>query len=370
MAFEIIATGSAVPANRVTNGELARQLAGTIETTDEWIQTHSGINARHIAEAGTTTSGLAIAAARAALAEAGQKTGESGGEITESIAFIVTATSTPDYVGFPSVSCLVQDALGIENAAAFDVGAACTGFIYALETAAALLSRQPSSPKKRALVIGAETLSRITDWTDRSTCVLFGDGAGCVLLERTDADANANASAHARGLIQTVLGADGSRWKALVNRTGGSRRLPPVPPPGCDAPSAEPEGFGVAMDGRAVYQFAVQAIVDMTERLCRPAAGEPDSGGSTAGTPFPLERIRYIVPHQANARIVKAAANRLNIAEETFFLNIAEYANTAAASIPIALHELSSSGRLQRGDALLLIGFGGGLTYGGSIVIW
>jgi 3-oxoacyl-[acyl-carrier-protein] synthase-3 len=357
MAYEIIATGSAVPAARVSNGDLARQLAPVIETSDEWIETHSGINARHIAEDGTTTSSLAIAAARGAIAWAAQKTGEESREITDSIAFIITATATPDYEGFPSVSCLVQDALSAKNAAAFDVGAACTGFIYALETAAALLSRIDIPGKKRALVIGAETLSRITDWTDRSTCVLFGDGAGCVLLERTAAPLE---GADARGLIRTILCADGSRWRALVNRSGGSRRLPPVLPPGHIPPSTEPEGFGVAMDGRAVYQFAVQAIVEMTRRLCDPASRSP----------FPLERIRYIVPHQANARIVKAAADRLDIAEQVFFLNIAEYGNTAAASIPIALHELSERGRLKRGDVLLLIGFGGGLTYGGSIVIW
>jgi 3-oxoacyl-[acyl-carrier-protein] synthase-3 len=341
MAFEIRAIGSAVPANKVTNDDLAK----TIDTSDEWIRGHTGIGARHIACENTATSDLAIEAARNAIAALSKKTGESEEEITAGLAFIITSTVSPDYNGFPSVSCLVQDALGAQNAAAMDVGAACSGFIYGLETAAGLLSR--NAGQKRALIIGAETLSRLTDWEDRSTCVLFGDGAGCVILEKTDAPMSGNG---ARGLLRSILGAEGSGKEALINRRGGSRE-----PYKKGAIVERPPS--IEMDGRAVYNFAVRAITGTIEKLL-------------AAENFTMDDIAVIVPHQANARIVQAASKRLNIPESKFFLNIEEYANTSAASIPIALDELNRKGRLSEGDAVLMVGFGGGLTYGGNIVIW
>jgi 3-oxoacyl-[acyl-carrier-protein] synthase-3 len=341
MAFEVLATGSAVPENRVTNDDLAAK----IDTSDEWIRGHTGIGARHIADAGTATSDLAINAARNAIAAISKKTGESAGEIAASLGFIITSTVTPDYNGFPSVSCIVQDALGAKNAAAMDVGAACAGFIYGLETAAGLLSR--SSGGKRALVIGAETLSRLIDWDDRSTCVLFGDGAGCAILEKTDAPMSGSG---ARGLVRTILGAEGSGQEALINRRGGSRN-PYLKGAVVDRPPS------IEMDGRAVYNFAVRAITETIEKLL-------------AAENRTLRDVAVIVPHQANARIVQAASKRLEIPESKFFLNIDEYANTSAASIPIALDELERKGRIARGDLVLMVGFGGGLTSGGNLVIW
>ncbi|MDR1094965.1 MAG: ketoacyl-ACP synthase III [Spirochaetaceae bacterium] len=343
MAFEILATGSAVPANKVTNDDLSRKR--NIDTSDEWIRGHTGIGARHIADENTATSDLAIGAARNAIASVSKKTGESAEDITASLDLIITSTVTPDYNGFPSVSCIVQDALGAKNAAAMDVGAACSGFIYGLETAAGLLSL--NADRKRALIIGAETLSRITDWDDRATCVLFGDGAGGVILEKTDAPASGDG---ARGLLRTILGAEGSGKEALINRRGGSRS-PYKKGAVIDQPPC------LEMDGRAVYNFAVRKITETIEKLL-------------AAENMTLHDIAVIVPHQANARIVQAAAKRLAVSESKFFLNIEEYANTSAASIPIALDELNRSGRLAKGDAVLMVGFGGGLTYGGNIVIW
>jgi 3-oxoacyl-[acyl-carrier-protein] synthase-3 len=336
MAFEILATGSAVPANRVTNDDLSRKM----DTSDEWIRGHTGIGARHLADENTATSDLAIAAARKAIASVSEKTGAD--DVAASIDYIITSTVTPDFNGFPSVSCLIQDALGAKNAAAMDVGAACSGFIYGLEAAAGLLLRNTDA--KRALVIGAETLSRITDWDDRATCVLFGDGAGCVIMEKTDAPASG------RGLLRTILGAEGSGKDALINRRGGSRN-PYKKGAVIDQPPC------LEMDGRAVYNFAVRTITATIEKLL-------------AAENMTLDDIAVIVPHQANARIVQAAAKRLDISESKFFLNIQEYANTSAASIPIALDELNRGGRLAKGDAVLMVGFGGGLTYGGNIVIW
>jgi 3-oxoacyl-[acyl-carrier-protein] synthase-3 len=343
MAFEIVATGSAVPANKVTNDDLTRKR--NIDTSDEWIRGHTGIGARHIADEHTATSDLAIGAARNAIASVSGKTGESAEDIAASIGLIITSTVTPDYNGFPSVSCIVQDALGAKNAAAMDVGAACSGFIYGLETAAGLMSL--NADRKRALVIGAETLSRITDWDDRATCVLFGDGAGGVIMEKTDAP---TAGDGARGLLRTILGAEGSGKEALINRRGGSRS-PYKKGAVIDQPPC------LEMDGRAVYNFAVRKITETIEKLL-------------AAEGMTLHDIAVVVPHQANARIVQAAAKRLDISESKFFLNIEEYANTSAASIPIALDELNRSGRLAKGDAVLMVGFGGGLTYGGNIVIW
>jgi len=348
MAFEITGTGHAVPAQRITNDELAK----TIDTSDEWIRSHTGIGARHIAGEETAASDLALEAARNALAMAGGLEGlppeereKALVEAALSLDVIVLASITPDFLGTPSTACIIQDKLGAKRAGAMDINSACTGFIYALETAAGLLT--VGSERKRALVLGADVLSKITDWTDRGSCVLFGDGAGAVILEKTAASREGTGK---RGLIRTILGADGSGAEHLIIHRGGTRNPLKAGETLVKPPCIE-------MNGQAVYNFAVRA---MTETLAEILLRE----GIT------IDDVDRIVPHQANARIVQAAAKRLKIPEEKFFLNIGEYANTSAASIPIALDELNRNGKLKRGDLILTIGFGGGLTYGANLIVW
>lgn len=348
MGIEIIATGKAVPPERVTNDDLARR----IDTSDEWIRSHTGIGARHIAAEDTACSDLALEAAKNALAMAAGFTGGSGedrekalAEAALSLDLIVLATATADHYGCPPTACIVQDKLGAKNAGAMDVGACCTGFIYGLETAAGLLSI--NRERKRALVIGSEVLSRITDWDDRGSCVLFGDGAGAVVIEKTAAPPEGPGR---RGLLRTILRADGSGTEALIFRRGGSRYP-------FKAGETVEKPTHIEMNGQAVYNFAVKAVTETITGLL-----EQERLG--------VEAVARIIPHQANARIVRAAGKRLGIPEEKFFLNIEEYANTSAASIPIALDEMNRSGQLKRGDLILTAGFGGGLTYGGNLIIW
>ena len=342
MAFEIAATGRAAPPRRVTNGDLA----ATVDTDDEWIRSHTGIGSRHLADEGMASSDLALEAAKQALAmAAGSDSAEALAEAARSLDMIVLASATPDFYGCPATACIVQEGLGARNAGAMDIAAGCTGFIYSLEAAAGLLS--VGAARKRALVIGVDLLSRVTDWSDRSSCVLFGDGAGAVLLEKTGAP---SAGPGKRGLLRTILGADGSGADHLVIRRGGSRNpyktgeLVDKPP-------------HLEMNGRAVYNFAVKAVTDTITALL-------EAEGIGMGD------LARIVPHQANARIVQAAGKRLGIPEEKFFLNIEEYANTSAASIPLALDELNRGGGLKRGDLIMTIGFGGGLTFGGNLIVW
>jgi 3-oxoacyl-[acyl-carrier-protein] synthase-3 len=338
-----------VPARRVSNEDLA----GKIDTSDGWIRSHTGIGARHIAEEGLACSDLAVEAAREALAMAG---GWRGGdresrdaaarEGAESLDLVIVATAGPDYNGCPSTACLVQDRLGARRAAALDITAGCTGFVYGLETAAGLLGLRG---RKRALVIGSELLSRLTNWADRSSCVLFGDGAGAVVLEKTG---EPDQGPGRRGIVGGLLGADGSGAEHLVIRSGGTRN----PYRAGETLEAGRLPY-IEMNGQAVYNFAVKAFTDTCKRLL-----EEEGIGA--------DDLALIVPHQANARIVRAAAKRLGIAEEKFFLNIEEYANTSAASIPIALDELNRGGRLNRGDLIMTVAFGGGLTFGGNLIVW
>lgn len=341
MAAEIIATGRAVPSRRVTNDELATRL----DTSDDWIRSHTGIGNRHIADDTTATSDLAYEAARAALSDIAERDGISAEEAALSLDLIVLATASPDYFGFPSTACIIQDRLGAVKAAAMDVTAGCTGFIYALETAAGLLS--VGSTRKRALVVGAEILTRITDWTDRGSCVLFGDGAGAAVMEKTSAPSSGHGK---RGLLRSILGADGAGGEYLIMRRGGSRN-PYKTGETVDLPPH------IEMNGRAVYNFAVKAVTDTIEALL-------------AQEGIGLDAVTRIVPHQANARIVQAAGKRLGIPEEKFYLNIEEYANTSAASVPIALDELNRAGDLKKGDLIMTLGFGAGLTYGGNLIVW
>ena len=317
--------GVDVPERRISNSELAEM----VDTTDEWIRSHTGIGSRHFAADDTLTSDLATAAARKALAKAGVAASE--------LDYIVVATATPDYFGFPSTACIVQEKLGAPGCPAFDLTAGCTGFVYALNVASSLLE---ANKKKHALVIGAETLSRITNWEDRSTCVLLGDGAGAAVLTRGGGGGG--------DFVASVLGADGTGAGDLrLVQSARTRTFHPAIP---IVPLLE-------MNGRKVYNFAVQTIPALVNRLL-------DQCGKK------LEEIAWIIPHQANARIIQAAAKRLGTAEERYYMNIEEYANTSSASIPIALDEMDGKGLLRRGDLLMLLAFGAGLTYGGAVLRW
>ncbi|MCL2600897.1 MAG: beta-ketoacyl-ACP synthase 3, partial [Treponema sp.] len=291
MAIEIIGTGRAVPSQKVSNDDLAAR----IDTSDEWIRSHTGIGSRYIADDGMATSDLALEAAKNALAMAAGYSGSdpaerdrAAAEEVKSIGTIVLGTCTPDYLGTPSTACIVQHKLGAEKSWAMDVSAACTGFICGLETAAGMLTI--GRGRKRALVIGAEVLSKVVDWSDRGTCVLFGDGAGAVVLEKTDAPSDGPGR---RGLARTILTADGSGSESLLFRRGGSRN--PFRP----GETLE-KGIHIEMNGQEVYNFAVKAVTDTIGTLM-------NDDGITA------DDLAWIIPHQANARIIQAAGRRLKI---------------------------------------------------------
>ncbi len=328
MRAVIQAVDFAVPERRITNDELAT----TLDTSDEWIRSHTGIGSRHVAGPSIATSDLAVEAAKKAIFKAGIQASE--------IDLVLVATISGDYIGFPSVSCIVQDKIGASNAAAMDIAAGCTGFIYGLETARTFVV---SGTARKVLVIGADLLSRVTDWKDRDTCVLFGDGAGAALISAENGDGN-------RGILASMLRSDGSGAQLLERPAGGSR-LP------ITDEAFDPANSYLHMDGRQVYNFAVKVVTEgimgMMERnkLC-------------------LDDVAWIVPHQANVRIIEAASKRSKIPLSKFFVNIEEYANTSAASIPIALSEMQAKGLVKPGDLLITFGFGAGLTYGGNLIRW
>jgi 3-oxoacyl-[acyl-carrier-protein] synthase-3 len=346
MAFEIIGTGRAIPSRRVTNDDLATR----IDTTDEWIRSHTGIGNRYLTDENTACSDLALEAAKNALAmvagcSGGDERDKAAAEVAKSIDMIIVGSATSDFFGCPSTACLVQEGLGANRAGAMDIAAGCTGFVYGLETAAGILNI--NKERKRALVIGAEVLSKVVDWSDRATCVLFGDGAGAVVIEKTTAPSEGKGR---RGLLRTTLRADGSGSGSLLFRRGGSRNP-------FKAGEVIDKGIYLEMNGQEVYNFAVKAVTDTILELM-------EAEGITE------DDVAWIIPHQANARIVQAARKRLKIPEEKFYLNIEEYANTSAASIPLALDEMNRNAKLKKGDLLLTVGFGAGLTYGGNIIIW
>jgi len=322
---QITGWGYAVPGKVVTNDDLAR----TLDTSDEWIQTRTGIRQRYIATPKETTFTLALKAARQALEVADFDPAR--------LDLVIVATVTPDY-SFPSTACLIQDALGARTAGAFDLSAGCSGFIYGLAIATQFIK---AGTYKTILVIGAETLSRIIDWKDRSTCVLFGDGAGAVVLQASDEPG---------GVLSTILGADGSGGDLLQLPGGGSRH-----PTSVETLAA---GMHYArMDGNAVFRFATRIMGEVAAQ----AAGQ-------AG--LSLEQISLLIPHQANIRIIETAAKRLKLPPERVFTNLDRYGNTSAASIPIALCEAVESGRVQPGDHLILVAFGAGLTWAAATVRW
>nr|HPO38729.1 beta-ketoacyl-ACP synthase III [Kiritimatiellia bacterium] len=315
MFVHITGTGSYLPERVVTNAELAAKL----DTTDEWIYSHTGIRSRHIGADDESTSAMAVKAARAALASAGVA--------PEELGLIIVATSTSDYQAFPSTACLVQHELGAVNAACFDLQAACTGFIYALEAARGMLRQNP----RPALVIGAEMMSRIVDWNDRNSCILFGDAAGAVVLEASHDVPG--------GIWHSILKADGSGSQLIV-REGGARGL-------ASGPWMQ---HTLQMKGRAVFNFAVKVF---DEVLC----GLLNRSGHT------FADLACVIPHQANARIVEAVARRMEVPLETFYMNMETIGNSSAASIPVALDMAITSKKIKEGDLIAMVGFGAGLTY-------
>jgi 3-oxoacyl-[acyl-carrier-protein] synthase-3 len=324
----IRSAGTYVPVRRMSNDELPKHL----DTSDEWIVSHTGIRNRHLAADDQVTSDLAVEAARKALHRAQMQ--------PEEIEMIVVATATPDFVGFPATACLVQDKLGAVNAAAMDLTAGCTGFIYGLETARGFIA---SGFARHVLLIGAEILTRHIDWQDRNTCVLFGDGAGAVVV-------SADPGAEPSGVLATYIRSEGAGARLLERTAGGSRF------PFQSGVTPQSDAY-LKMDGRQVYNFAVRVIVETIQVLL-------DKGGLT------VDQIKYIVPHQANVRIIEAAAKRSRIPLEKFYINIQEFANTSAATIPIALAEMQGKHLLAPGDLVLTVGFGAGLTYGGNLLRW
>ena len=326
MGARIEGIGAYTPSRRVSNDELAEFL----DTSDEWIRSHTGIGYRHNARDDEAASDLGAQAAKVAL--------DRSGTDPESIDMVLVATASSDYVGFPSTACIVQDMIGAKNAAAMDISVGCTGFVYGLETAKGFIA---SGAARRVLLIGSEVLTRIVDWTDRSTCVLFGDGAGAAVI---------SPSSNGRGILDSVLKADGSGASYLAREVGGTRS--PFKP----GHTAERDLL-IKMEGQPVYNFAVPAIIEVIRQIL-------DRNGLT------IDDITYIVPHQANQRIIEAAAKRSRIPYEKFYLNIEEYANTSAATIPIALNELYEHDKLSSGDLLITVGFGAGLTFGGNLLKW
>ncbi len=321
----IAGVGSYVPAKILTNAELERM----VNTSDEWITTRTGIKERHIAAVGEFTSDLGFQAATRAMKQAGVA--------AEQLDLIVVATITPD-MPFPSTAALVQQKLGAHRAAAFDLEAACAGFIYALEVAQQFIM---SRTYDTVLVIGAEKLSSIVDWQDRNTCVLFGDGAGAAILHNRP---------NAHGLLTAVMGADGSKADLLFMAGGGSR-CPAT------AESVAARKHFLRMEGKETFKCAVQAMLKAAEEALRRCE-------------IDISRIKLIIPHQANLRIIEAVGERLGARPEQLFVNLHHYGNTSAASVAIALDEAVRSGRVQHGDLLLLIVFGAGLTWGAAVIEW
>jgi 3-oxoacyl-[acyl-carrier-protein] synthase-3 len=321
MAARIVGVGKYLPARVLTNADLERM----VETSNEWIVDRTGIRERRLAAEGETTATMGAAAARMALETAGLR--------GDQIDLVICATLTPDGM-FPASASLIQDAIGAGKAGAFDINAACTGFLAALAVGAQFIE---TGVCERVLVVGAEVLSRIIDWSDRSTCVLFGDGAGAVVLERGESG----------GVGSFVLKSDGSGANLLYARGPASSPLS----------LRESEGFCIVMDGREVFKFAVRAMEDVARQAIA-AAG------------LTLEDIDYFLPHQANQRIIAAVGRSMGLAPERVISNVERYGNTSSASIPVALCEAWEEGRFKAGDRIVLVAFGGGLAWGASVVEW
>ncbi|UCC98966.1 MAG: ketoacyl-ACP synthase III [Phycisphaerales bacterium] len=318
--------GSFAPEKTLANDELARM----VDTSDEWITTRTGIKVRHVTTENESTAFLATEAAKRALAEARLDPAQ--------VELIVVATITPEMV-FPSTASFVQRALKANRAWVFDLSAACSGFVYGLSIVQQFIE---SGRLKNALIIGAETLTKITDWTDRTSCILFGDGAGAVVLQRAD-DGR-------RGILYSTMHSDGERWEALNCQAYGSRHP-------ASRELDDPKKIYMQIKGREVYQQAIRRIVETVDE-CLHACD------------VTLDDIGMIISHQMNARIIESASKRLGVPQDKVFINIAEYGNTSAASVPIAFDECVRTGRLERGDIVVLVAFGAGLTWGANVIVF
>ena len=321
----IIGTGSYAPDRVMTNADLEK----LVETSDEWIQTRTGIRERRIAGPEMTTSEMAARASLAAIENAGIKAAE--------IDLIICATVTPDMF-FPNTACFVQTKIGAVNAVCFDLSAACSGFLFGVETARQFIA---SGTYKTVLVIGADKLSSIVDWTDRNTCVLFGDGAGAAILRHREGS---------KGVMASRMGSNGALADILYIPGGGSAH-----PAG--GPSSAENPVTIRMNGRETYKHAVTAMVEASQQVLADA-------GITAS------EIACFIPHQANLRIIEAIAGRLDVAMDRFMINLDRYGNTSAAAVAIALDEANRTGRFKRGDKILMVVFGGGLTWASTVVEW
>jgi 3-oxoacyl-[acyl-carrier-protein] synthase-3 len=321
----IVGWGMSVPSRILTNDDLSK----IVDTTDEWIRSRTGIRQRHISGPRDTTASLAIEASLKALSVAGMP--------ARHIGLVIVATTLPEYY-FPSTACIVQDQLGASDAAAFDLSAACSGFVYGLSIASQMIT---CGSVNNALVIGSETMSRFLDWKDRSTCVLFGDGAGAVVLQASDRPG---------GILASALHADGSGGDLLMVPAGGSH-LP------TSLETVEKNLHYLTMNGREVYRFATRVMASSTLEVVHKAG-------------LSLDDIRLIIPHQANSRIIESAAKELKLPMDRFVMNVDRYGNTSAASIPIAMCEAIEAGRIKPGDHIALVAFGGGLTWASAVVKW
>ncbi|KAF0133952.1 MAG: 3-oxoacyl-acyl-carrier-protein synthase III [Candidatus Saganbacteria bacterium] len=320
MRSRIIGTGSEVPQKIVTNDDLSK----TIDTSDEWIRTRTGIRERRVSDEKTATSDLAFAAARKAMSAANFD--------PEKLELIIVATCSPDTL-FPSTACILQSKLKASSAAAFDLSAACSGFNFALSTAQAYIE---SKMYNNVLVVGADTLTKYLDWSDRSTCVLFGDGAGAVLLEKTEEE---------KGVLASYIKAKGDGGNHLVMPGGGSRD------------PEEKSGRFIRMDGKEVFKFAVKALEESVVKVLEKAN-------------LSLGSMDLLIPHQANMRIIEHVVKKFSLPEKKVYVNLMKYGNTSAASIPLALDEAVREGRIKPKDIVVLSGFGAGLTYGSNIICW
>jgi 3-oxoacyl-[acyl-carrier-protein] synthase III len=321
----ITGTGSALPEKVLTNFDLEKM----VDTSDEWIVARTGIRERRIAAEGEYTSTFASAAALRAL--------EAAGVAASEIDLIVVGTLTPDFP-FPSTACIVQQAIGATNASCFDISAACSGFVYALATAEKFIR---TGGAKKALVIGAEVLSRIIDWTDRNTCLLFGDGAGAVVLEAVEGE---------NGILSTHMHSDGNYWDILYQTGCGSRNP-------ATQQNLDDRLVYLTMHGNEVFKFAVRAMAEVAQE-------------ALAANGLTSKDVSLFIPHQANQRIVDSVGKRLSLHADQVFVNLDRYGNTSAASIPIALDEAFRAGRVKEGDLILLDAFGGGLTWGAVLLRW
>jgi len=321
----IAGTGSSIPEKQLTNEDLTKM----VDTSDEWITTRTGIKVRHLAAENQTTASLAAEAARKALKQANVP--------AEDVELIIVATVTPEMV-FPATACFVQEQLGAKNAWAFDISAACSGFVYALSIAQQFVT---SGKYDNVLVIGAETISKITDYKDRKSCILFGDGAGAALVKKGGLNGS-------RGIFYSTCGSDGTGWQSIHCPAYGSRF--PV-----TMPLENPNSIYVQINGREVYQLAVRKIIETVEDCL-------------TNCKLSINDINLFIPHQMNARIIESVAKRLQLPDEKVFINIDKYGNTSAASIPIAMDECLRGGRVKKGDIVLLVAFGGGLTWGANVI--